>query len=100
MQIHRNGLQESLNLIVSKSLGAHGGLSDGSRAQRRDGFQVLHQQGTGSQRRIGIIVGYLGLTGSQQLLGSTLGNIEESVDLVALNGLSGFRDAGIMGHDA
>ena len=100
VQVDGDGLQESLDLFVSIAASPHGGLSDGRRAQHGNGLQVAIEQSARYHRRHRVIKGYLGLTAAQQVVGSAFGNVEESIYLILLDGLTRGTHRREVGNDA
>ena len=100
MEVDGDGLEEGADLTVGEAAGLHGGLSDGCGAEGGDGLEVAHEEGSGGVIDAAVIIRHFGLSGRQEVVGGSLGDIEEGVDLVLLDGLSGFGEVGVVGHDA
>ena len=90
MGIDDDRLQHRLYLLRCESPGPHGGLPYSCRAEGGDGLQILHQQRTRHDRGEVVIIRDLRTAGREQLFCRALGDVEESVDLVLLNGATGF----------
>ena len=100
MEVDGNGLEEGLDLPVGIAAGLHGGLSDGCGAEGGDGLEVAHEEGSGGVVDAAVIIRHFGLSGRQEVVGGSLGDIEEGVDLVLLDGLARLGGVGVVGHDA
>ena len=98
MEIDTDRLQERLYLFGGIALGPHRGLSYGRRAEGGDGLQILHQQRTRHDRGEVVIIRDLRTAGREQLFCRALGDVEESVDLVLLNGMASLSDTRITSH--
>ena len=98
VQVDADGLQEGGNLLIGKTFGSHSGLPNGSRTQRGYCLQVAVKQRARCERSLAVVERNLGLTGREHSVGGSFRNVEESVDLVFLNGVAGLVDVGIVGN--
>ena len=99
MEVDLDGLEECLYLLWRHALGAERGHADACGTEGGDGLQVFHHHRATRDRHLAVIIRHLGTAGREQLVCRALRYIEEAVNLILLDGVTGHCHRRVMGHD-